>query len=191
MKKRPKPRKRIVAAIGLAAALLLSAQGAAAQTGGVIHGTVYVDANANLVRDANEPPLVGAEVIVANGQTGWQLVTGADGTYRVDVPNGTWQVALMVPPGYAPANDATREVNIAPESTLDATMDFALLSIGGGGAVPLPDGQVPTATPTLPPVLPQTGASLAPSAAITLGLAGLLATGLLLLGFGRWAAKRR
>jgi hypothetical protein len=104
------------------------------------------------------------------------------------VPDGTWQVALMVPEGFAPANDATREVVIGADATIDSVMDFALLSMA---AVPAPDGQFPTATPTTPVVLPQTGAPLAPSLTITLGLVGLLATGLLLLGFGRWAAARR
>ena len=183
------PKRRMVAALRLLLLVALSAGSVSAQSGGVIHGTVYVDSNANLVRDAGEPPLSGVEIIVANGQTGWQLLTGGDGAFRVDVPDGTWQVALMVPQGFAPANDATREVTIGPNATTDALMDFALLSMTA--AVPAPDGQFPTATPTTPVVLPQTGAPLAPSLSITLGLIGLLATGLLLLGFGRWAAARR
>jgi hypothetical protein len=185
------PRPSLVA-IGLLAALLLTAGSALAQDGGVIQGTVYVDMNANLVRDAGEPAYVGAEIIVANGQTGWQLLTGGDGVFRVDVPNGNWQVALMVPQGFAPANDATREVAISPESGLSATLDFALLSMATGGAGQ--DGQAPTATPpptaTVPAVLPQTGAPVAPAAAMSLGLVGLLMAGLVLWGLGRWAASR-
>ena len=174
-------------AVVLALGLCLPARPAVAQDTGVIHGTVYVDMNANLVRDPGEPAYVGAEIIVANGQTGWSLLTAGDGAFRVDVPTGTWQVALMVPEGFAPANDATREVTISPEATLDANMEFALLSMT---VAPAPDGQAPTPTATAPPVLPQTGAPLAPTAAIALGLAGLLAAGLLLAGFGRWAARR-
>ncbi len=185
--KRPVPKLRLVAVL-VTLVPLLSALPANAQDNGVIHGTVYVDMNANLVRDPGEPAYVGAEIIVANGQTGWSLLTGADGAFRVDVPTGGWQVALMVPEGFAPANDATREVTISPEATLDANLEFALLSMTA--AAPAPDGQAPTPTATAPPVLPQTGAPLAPSAAIALGLAGLLAAGLLLAGFGRWAARR-
>lgn len=180
---------RSLAAV-LAFAWLFAPRPAIAQNTGIIQGTVYVDINANLVRDAGEPAYVGAEIIVANGQTGWSLLSAGDGAFRVDVPEGTWQVALMVPSGFAPANDATREVTISSEATLDARLDFALLSMTA--AVPAPDGQAPTPTPTAtaPPVLPQTGAPIAPSALLTLGLAGLLAAGLLLAGVGRWAARR-
>jgi len=183
---RPTPMLRLLAA-ALALGLCLPTRPAVAQDTGVIRGTVYVDMNANLVRDPGEPAYVGAEIIVANGQTGWSILTAGDGAFRLDVPAGTWQVALMVPEGFAPANDATREVTISPEATLDANMEFALLSMT---VAPSPDGQAPTPTATAPPVLPQTGAPLAPTAAIALGLAGLLAAGLLLAGFGRWAARR-
>jgi len=185
--KRPTLLMQLLAA-ALAFGLLLSARPAIAQDSGVIQGTVYIDMNANLVRDPGEPAYVGAEIIVANGQTGWSLLSAGDGAFRVDVPAGTWQVALMVPEGFAPANDATREVTISPEATLDATMEFALLSMTA--AAPAPDGQAPTPTPTVAPVLPQTGAPLAPAAMLGLGLVGLLASGLLLAGFGRWAARR-
>jgi len=187
---RVNPQIRSLAAVALAAALILSVGSVAAQDGGVIHGTVYVDMNANLVRDPGEPAYVGAEIIVANGQTGWQVLSAGDGAFRVDVPNGTWQVALMVPEGFAPANDATREVTISPEASLDAVLDFALLSMTP--AVTSPDGQAPTptATATVPAVLPQTGAPVAPTAVLVLVLVGLLAFGLLLAAFGRWAASR-
>lgn len=175
-----------LAAAALAAAMLGGVGAARAQDGGVIRGTVFVDLNANLVRDAGEPGYVGAEIIIANGQIGWPILTEGDGAFRADVPNGTWQVALMVPQGYAPANDANRQVTIGPESALDVVLEFALLS--QSAPIVALDGAEPTAT--TPVVLPQTGSAAPPAAILALVLLGMLAAGLALLGLGRWASAR-
>jgi LPXTG-motif cell wall-anchored protein len=185
--------RRLAAA--LSAALLMLSRPAAAQEIGLIRGVVFVDINGNALRDSGEAGFFGAEVVVANGVSSWRVTTGADGSFTLDVPLGTWQVALLVPVGYQAGNSTNREVTLAAGTSLEAALDFAL--VAPATPVPAQDGQpptptlpVPTATQLPPPVLPQTGVAQPVAVLLALALAGLLAGGLLLVAFSRWVLSR-
>ena len=93
--------------------LLLGAAGASAQSQAhaqtrapaVVHGIVFVDRNANGIRDANEPPLRG--VVVSNQDA--VVVTDSTGSFDIPAgPNGI--VFVSEPDGYRAAGSFWRAV---------------------------------------------------------------------------------
>ena len=95
-----------VRAAALAAALLplasVAVSPAAAQElcpSGGFCGVVWNDTNNNGIHDAGEPPIVGA-VVTVNGTS---TSTNENGVYFFDVPPGTYQVFVQIPPGTQPS----------------------------------------------------------------------------------------
>lgn len=75
--------------------VVLAAAGAPGYAQAVVHGTVFVDRNANGIRDANEPPLRG--VVVSNQDA--VVVTDSAGSFEIPPgPNGI--VFVSEPDGY-------------------------------------------------------------------------------------------
>jgi predicted MPP superfamily phosphohydrolase len=108
--------RRALALSLFACVLAASALSARAQTGNPVSGVVFVDANGNGTRDANERGL--ADVVVSNQQ---QVVkTTADGTYRLPSA-GFGVVFVSVPDGYAVRGSFWR-------AAANGTADFPLVS---------------------------------------------------------------
>ncbi len=63
---------------------------------GDLNGTVFVDRNANGVRDAGEPGLAGVSVSDQNAV----VVTGTDGSFRISGSTGPGLLFVSVPDGY-------------------------------------------------------------------------------------------
>lgn len=71
--------------------------------GATLSGVVFVDRNRNGVRDANEPGLANARVILqqAGGGLSRQLTTGAEGGYQTTgLPVGQYALTVLLPAGY-------------------------------------------------------------------------------------------
>ena len=98
-----------VRAAALAAALLplasVAAAPASAQTqcaSGGVCGIVFNDANNNGIQVAGDTPIEGAKVSVCqlcNGTDTISVDTGPDGFYFVDLPPGSYTVAVQIPTG--------------------------------------------------------------------------------------------
>jgi hypothetical protein len=103
------PLKHIRAA-ALAAALLPLASVAAApaaaqdlcQSGGIC-GFVWNDTNNNGIQDADETGVEGADVFLTDGTEIMETDTGPDGFYDFSVPEGTYTIAVQIPPGTEPS----------------------------------------------------------------------------------------
>jgi hypothetical protein len=119
----------------LAAALLplasLAATPASAQTvcaSGGVCGTVFNDANHNGVQDVGETGLEGVKVTVCllcNGSDNVDTETGPAGNYSVDVPFGTYTVAVLIPTG----------TQASPPNVGDDTFDSDGVPNGAGYSV--------------------------------------------------------
>ena len=103
------PLKHIRAA-ALAAALLplasVAAAPAAAQDmchSGGICGFVWNDTNNNGIQDADETGVEGADVFLTDGTEIMETDTGPDGFYDFSVPEGTYTIAVQIPPGTEPS----------------------------------------------------------------------------------------
>jgi Icc protein len=86
-----------------------------------ITGTVFVDQNANGLRDPGEPGLGNA---VVSDQSG-VVTTGVDGTFRLDRPGGRGIVYVSVPSGYRAVGQFWRTV----DSTNAGPFLFALTTV--------------------------------------------------------------
>jgi hypothetical protein len=125
------PLKHIRAA-ALAAALLPLASVAAApaaaqdlcQSGGIC-GFVWNDTNNNGIQDADETGVEGADVFLIDGTETLQTDTGPDGFYDFSVPEGTYTIAVQIPPGTEPS----------PSNVGDDTLDSDGVSDGLGFSV--------------------------------------------------------
>lgn len=63
-----------------------------------------------------------ARVVVQGNGTRFEVLTGVEGSYRIDVPSGNYKIAVTKP-GFCPARRATIRVS----STSDAIFNFALV----------------------------------------------------------------
>ncbi|HET6446027.1 MAG TPA: SdrD B-like domain-containing protein [candidate division Zixibacteria bacterium] len=150
---------------------------------GTIRGIVYNDLNADgYCVGTGEPGQQGVPVefvYVASGTT-VPLLTGVDGSYGiVSITLGTWRVTVKPPAGWRVTSQATREVTLTDTLPLATGIDFCITQApaSGGG--------------TSPPVLPESGAGIAPGliAAALMG-ASLLAAGTGVLLNSRRSSKR-
>jgi hypothetical protein len=81
-----------------------SAQTCAASGGVcVVTGTVFNDTNQNGFQDAGEPGIEDAQVTICqlcNGSDNVQTQTGPDGSYSINVGDGTYAVEVLIPTGF-------------------------------------------------------------------------------------------
>lgn len=135
---------------------------------GNLQGTVWNDLNGNATKDAGEPGLAGAQVILRDN--GNNLIgshtTGSDGFYSFpDLTPGSYSVVEVDPSGYVSTTPNNWVIPISANSTL--TLNF-------GDWIPVTFTATPTgtATPTTTPsVTPSATATLPPSAVVVLAVA--------------------
>jgi hypothetical protein len=89
------------ALVPLAAVAVTKASDTSCFSAGIC-GTVFYDANNNGVQDAGEPPIENA-VVTLNDDVNTSTATGPDGTYYFPVGEGTYEVAVQIPPGTQPS----------------------------------------------------------------------------------------
>lgn len=157
-----KIRLLVVVTIVMALALL-AASVAGAQDEGRIGGTVYLDENADGVRDTGEPGVEGVTIQIGNETYETSMTSAPDGRYSWRAAGGaTWTVTVVPPEGYE-AIEPVREVfmDIGGE---EGNVDFGLVTAGT--------------------TLPESGAPIAP-AVLVIGLAGLLVVGVVLVVVGQ------
>jgi hypothetical protein len=108
----------------------------------------WLDTNSNGLQDDDEPGLAG---VVAGLSDGSRTTTGPDGRYVFDdLPDGTFTVCFVLPPGYAftranagedsmdsdadPATGCTRPVNLGIGNRDNLTGDAGVVPSGGSAA---------------------------------------------------------
>jgi hypothetical protein len=109
-----------------------------------IHGMVFIDEDGDGEYDPGEPVLEGVTIGLTNGEIILETKTDGAGAFVFSVGPGIWQGIISPPQGYSVINDATREVVIEPEGTLEAVLDFGLIpeteaDQGGVGSADLPE----------------------------------------------------
>jgi len=156
-----KVRLVMVTAIVMAMALLVVST-VGAQEQGRIGGTVYLDENANGVRDAAEPGVEAVTITIGNETYQTSMTTAPDGRYSWRAAGGaTWTVSVTAPEGYE-AVDPVREIFMDFGSEI-GDVDFGLVTEGT--------------------TLPVSGAPISPIAA-AIGLVGLLVVGVVVTVIG-------
>jgi hypothetical protein len=174
-------RKLFVAMIAVVVVLLLSpALSADAQTNtGSIRGIVYNDLNGDgFCVGTGEPGQSGVpvEFVFTGSGTTIPLVSGVDGSFGVvSITLGTWDVTVKPGTGWRVTSQQTRQVTLTTTQPTVSGIDFCITqapATGGG---------------TTPPVLPESGADVAP----TLIAASALGAFLLVLGSGLVLKGRR
>jgi hypothetical protein len=137
--------QRIVAILVLGGALLVNPFHVwGDETPGTINGIVFIDEDGDGEYDPGEPVLEGVTIGLTNGEIILETKTDGAGTFVFSVGPGVWQGVIYPPQGYSVINDATREVVIEPEGTLEAVLAFGLIpeieaDQGGVGSVDLPE----------------------------------------------------
>ena len=111
---------------------------------GTIQGMVFIDEDGDGEYDPGEPVLEGVTIGLTNGEIILETKTDGVGAFVFNVEPGVWQGVIYPPQGYSVTNDATREVVIEPEGTLEVVLDFGLIpeteaDQGGTGSVDLPE----------------------------------------------------
>jgi hypothetical protein len=106
----------------------------AQEAGGVIDGVVFVDQDADGVRDPGESGLPEVVIILTNDRVTYQARSGFDGSFRFTVGPGSWRATVELPEGYVVLNDDTRQVLIGEERVAEAVLDFALGAAPSGGS---------------------------------------------------------
>jgi hypothetical protein len=140
-----KVEQRIVAILVLGGVFLMSPFHVwGDETPGTISGVVFIDEDGDGEYDPGEPVLEGVTIGVANGEIILETKTDGAGAFVFNVEPGVWQGVIYPPQGYSVINDATREVEIEPEGTLEAVLDFGLIQEpeadqGGTDPVDLPE----------------------------------------------------
>ena len=112
-----------VRAAALAAALVPLASVAATpaeaqvvcQSAGTVCGMVWNDTNGNGIQDAGEPGIEGAKVFLFDGTETLETETATDGVYYFLVPDGTYTIFVLMPPGTQPS-----PTNQGGDDTLDS-----------------------------------------------------------------------
>ncbi len=96
------------------------------QPRGTIGDTVFSDTNGNSTQEPGEPGLGGLTVVVrdSSGNTVATTNTDANGRYSVNVPPGTYTVAVTNPPfGFTPTLTQPNPINVSSGQNID-TVDF-------------------------------------------------------------------
>lgn len=166
-------------------ALATSAQNEA----GTISGTVYRTENPNstcteagLPGEANVP----LQFVNRDNNTTINQRTSSDGSYEfVAASEGTWQVTVNPGEGWRVLSQQTRQVEIDEDNPDYEEINFCIIRV----STPTPTATsqailtptTPALTPTpIPPVLPGSGAPLAPALVLAAGM------GILFLLAGGW-----
>jgi hypothetical protein len=94
---------------------------------GTIHGMVFIDEDGDGEYDPGEPVLEGVTIGLTNGEIILETKTDGAGSFVFNIGPGVWQGVIYPPQGYSVINDATRQVVIESEGTLEAVLDFGLI----------------------------------------------------------------
>jgi hypothetical protein len=153
---------------------------AGAQTNtGSIRGIVYNDLNGDgFCVGTGEPGQSGVpvEFIYTGSGTTLPLMSGVDGSYGVvSITLGTWQVTVKPGTDWRVTSQQTREVTLTSTQPTVSGVDFCITQVptSGGG--------------TSPPVLPESGADVAPALIAASAMGAIL----LALGAGLILNSRR
>ncbi len=144
----------------------------AQSTNGSIRGTIYEDQNADgKCSDTGEPGLPGVPIKFVSGETTVFLESGLDGTYGLVAAGfSTWEVTAE------PSSDRV----VSSLNPIFVTIDETAPSAEGADFCVAKTGAVP-------PVLPASGASIAPILLVALVTGG----GFLIAGFALELRRRR
>lgn len=176
-------RRRIsLLVIMIALVLLITpilAVGAQENNIGSIRGVVYNDLNADgYCVGSGEPGQSGVpvEFVFTASGTAVPLLTGVDGSFGiVAISLGTWQVTVHPPLGWRTTSAASKTVTLTDTTPQAVGVDFCITQ------APAPGGG------TSPPVLPESGADVAPSLLIAAAIGAML----LAAGAGIFLNSRR
>jgi hypothetical protein len=150
--------------IGLIILLLAPALVSAQATSGTVSGTVFLDANADgFCVATGDVGLAGVPLEFVSGDTTIFLESGDDGTYALVAAGfSTWQVTAQPGSDYVVTSENPKYATIDQIHPTATGVDFCVAQVG-----------------TVSPVLPQSGASIAPIllAALLVG-AGFLIAGI-------------
>jgi uncharacterized membrane-anchored protein YitT (DUF2179 family) len=133
---------------------------------GSILGVVYNDLNADgYCVGSGEPGQSGVpvEFVYTASGTAVPLLTGVDGSFGiVAITLGTWQVTVRPPLGWRVTSQPSKTVTLTETTPQAVGVDFCITQApeSGGG--------------TNPPVLPESGADVAPSLLIAAAIGALL-----------------
>jgi len=97
------------------------------ETPGNIHGIVFIDEDGDGEYDPGEPVVEGVTIELTNGEITLTVMTDGEGVFTFRVEPGVWQGVIYPPQGYVVINDATREVAIESEGSLEAVLNFGLM----------------------------------------------------------------
>ena len=126
-----------------------------ADTLGNLSGSVYLDANANGVRDLGEPGLAGVTLILTGTDTAGNPVrqtvtTGADGSYNfVNLPAGNYIITELQPSGFFDGADQLGTVNGAVNGIIGNDVVTGLVLPTGGQGVGYNFGELSPTAPVL------------------------------------------
>jgi hypothetical protein len=84
---------------------------------GALSGVFFADVNRNGVRDAGEPGIAGASVVIrqTSGALSRQATTNASGAYQAtNLPAGDYSITVLPPPGYTLTTAATANKSVVP-----------------------------------------------------------------------------
>ncbi|NOZ06271.1 MAG: hypothetical protein GXP41_07980 [Chloroflexi bacterium] len=115
---------------------------------GTIQGTVWNDLNGNTIREAGEPGLAGAQLLLHDSSDALigLYTTGVHGTYVFPgLAPGTYNIEEVDPPGYGSTTPNTWVVPVSANAT--TAIDFGDQFVGTATATPT---ATITPTPTLP-----------------------------------------
>lgn len=164
------------ALIGLIILLLVPAIASAQATSGSIKGTVYLDANADgFCVGTGDVGLKGVPLKFVSGDTTIFLESGDDGTFGLVAAGfSTWEVAAEPTAEYVVTSENPKYATINQANPTAEGVNFCVAKVG-----------------TVPPVLPQSGATIAPImiAALLVG-AGFLIAGISIEYRRRYDNKR-
>jgi hypothetical protein len=165
-----------LAALGIViAALAALVAPAAAQSEGQIGGIVYIDKNANGIREEGEEGLGDVEVTFESGGFTTTLNTANNGAFSLDANPATWTVSVAAPAGYT-APKKSVEVSIENPGDAVTNIEFALVAVEE--VVLDENGEV----------LPAGGAPISGTAVIG-GLVGVMLIGIALVVAGQTRSK--
>ncbi len=167
---------RITAISVLLLTLMALALPAVAQSEGQIGGIVYIDKNANGIREEGEEGLGDVEVTFDSGGWSTTLNTANNGAFSLAANPATWAVSVKAPAGYS-APKTSVQVSIENPGDAVTNVEFAL--------VPVEE----SATGDAGEVLPAGGAPISGTVVIG-GLFGVLLIGIALVVVGQTRSKQ-
>jgi hypothetical protein len=119
-----------VLAEGMTARRPLDGRKTNATVPGSLYGQVYQDWDLNGQRDAEEPGLAEAVLVVRDSENREvaRQITTADGTYQIEgLRAGTYSVSVQLPEGYSLTQESAQTINLSARATSEANFATALL----------------------------------------------------------------